>query len=45
MHTETAFLRIKIRALGKGADTLYGVSCQVGGTGECVSGCIDASKD
>jgi hypothetical protein len=39
MHTETAFLRLKIRALAKGAETVYGVSCHVG-TGVCVSGCI-----
>jgi hypothetical protein len=42
-HTETAFLRLKIRALGKGADTVYGVSYQVG-TGVCVSGCIDGRE-
>jgi hypothetical protein len=42
-HTETAFLRLKIRALGKGADTVYGVSYQVG-TGVCVSGCIDGCR-
>jgi hypothetical protein len=40
MHIETALLRLKIRALGKGAETVYGVSCHVGGTGVCVSGCI-----
>jgi hypothetical protein len=39
MHTETPLLRLKIRALGKGAETVYGVSCYVG-TGVCVSGCI-----
>jgi hypothetical protein len=40
MHIETALLRLKIRALGKRAETVYGVSCHVGGTGVCVSGCI-----
>jgi hypothetical protein len=38
MHIETALLRLKIRALGKGAKTVYGMSCHVG-TGLCVSGC------
>jgi hypothetical protein len=40
MHPETALLRLKIRALGKGAGTVYGVSCQAGGAGVCASGCI-----
>jgi hypothetical protein len=40
MHPDTALLRLKIRALGKEADTVYGVSCQAGGAGVCVSGCI-----
>jgi hypothetical protein len=39
MHIKTALLRLKIRALGKGAVTVYGMSCHVG-TGVCVSGCI-----
>jgi hypothetical protein len=39
MHIEKALLRLKIRALAKGAETVYGVSCHVG-TGVCVSGCI-----
>jgi hypothetical protein len=40
MHPETALLRVKIRALGQGAKTVYGVSLQVGGAGVCASGCI-----
>jgi hypothetical protein len=40
MHIETALLRLEIRALDKGADTVYSVSCQACGAGVCVSGCI-----
>jgi hypothetical protein len=40
MHPETALLRLKIRALGKGAGTVFGVSCQAGGAGVCAFGCI-----
>jgi hypothetical protein len=40
MHPETALLRLKIRALGQGAGTVYGVSCQAGGAGVCAFGCI-----
>jgi hypothetical protein len=40
MHPETALLRLKIQALGQGAGTVFGVSCQAGGAGVCASGCI-----
>jgi hypothetical protein len=39
-HPEAALLRLKIRALGQGAGTVYGVSLQAGGAGVCASGCI-----
>jgi hypothetical protein len=37
---ELALLWLKIRALAKGAKTVYGVSLQAGGAGVCASGCI-----
>jgi hypothetical protein len=39
-HPELALLRLKIRALGKGAETVYGVSLQAAGAGVCAIGCI-----
>jgi hypothetical protein len=41
---ETAALLLQIRALRRGAGTVYGVAVHAGGRSVCVSGCVDTRE-